>query len=558
MKHWISVALLILLIYPAPALAQANTTNAKIEVDAKDKPLEVQGWLEEENSLIGSIRLTSEATNVTNLTFLPSDLKQQGGDGIIGRQQVNLIGEPKLEKGLPKDFQVKVSGVKLPGTYTGEIELLLPGQKRSQALVIPIKVEAKAKPAIVPLKESEKVTVQLVRCSWDCGLAHLFLSQSHFQNQWQLRLDNPVAVPVSLNSAEVVLQGKQTGYQITPTEVESPPSSKIPANEIFRLPLKWTRSRIPPDHYTGAVYLTIADREGRLAIPIDLSMRTGPALPIFVLLIGIIFGRLVKYMQSKGIPQSDALMKVYQLEGKITAATHPQDEEILIPMVKKVRDSVNDMELEEVTADLSKVKQRFNCLNSLRNIEKDIQDMEQDPDVGGEDGVLVKIKQARNWIQSENDDKAKELLQQIQETIARLIKTTRMGADNPPDPSLTAAETETSKAIASTQEITKLNSKQLQIKSNRLAWLKQTLIIVAGVSNQLQAEATLWIVRPLLSLTLLLGLSFLGVRTLYVDKGATFGAEPFSDYLGLLVWGLSADVASRSLSNLAAEEQKKE
>ncbi|MDJ0799724.1 MAG: hypothetical protein QNJ51_23425, partial [Calothrix sp. MO_167.B12] len=52
--------------------------------------------------------------------------QRQEGDEIIGRQQVDLIGEPKLEAGLPKDFQVKVSGVKLPGTYTGEIEFLLP------------------------------------------------------------------------------------------------------------------------------------------------------------------------------------------------------------------------------------------------------------------------------------------------------------------------------------------------------------------------------------------------------------------------------------------------
>lgn len=43
-----------------------------------------------------------------------------------------------------------------------------------------------------------------------------------------------------------------------------------------------------------------------------------------------------------------------------------------------------------------------------------------------------------------------------------------------------------------------------------------------------------------------------------MQKGSTFGADPFSDYLGLLVWGLSADVASRSLSNLAGGEEKKE
>jgi hypothetical protein len=73
-----------------------------------------------------------------------------------------------------------------------------------------------------------------------------------------------------------------------------------------------------------------------------------------------------------------------------------------------------------------------------------------------------------------------------------------------------------------------------------------------------RAEATLWVVRPLLSLALLFGLSVVGIRALYVEKGATFGADPFADYLGLVLWGLSADVASRSLSNLPGGEAKNE
>lgn len=553
MKRWITAALLVLLICPAPALAQVK---AKIEVDAKDKPLEIKGWLGEENALIGNIRLTASGKDVAALTLLASDLKRQEGDEIIGRQQVELIGERKLEAGLPKDFQVKVNGVKLPGTYAGEIELLLPGQKRSEALVIPIKIKAKAKPALTPIKGSEQIQVQLVQCSWDCGLGHLLLPASNFQNQWQLRLDNPIQAPVSLSSAEVVLEGKQTGYQITKTEVEPPPNSEMPANKIISLPLKWTRSRIPPDRYTGAVYLLIEGKEGRLAIPIDLSMRTGPALPIFVLFIGIILGRLFKYMQSKGIPQSDALAKLYQVEGQIIAEADSKDREILTSMVKKVRHSVSQIELETVTTDLGKIKERLNCLTSLRKMEQQLQGMEQDPDVGGENGVLEKIKEARNLIKFENDDKAKELLQQVQGVIAKVSKG-MMGPDDKRDPSLTAAENEVVSAIASAERIAQATVVQSKMAMNRFAWLKQILIIISGVSNQLRAEATLWIVRPLLSLALLLGLSLVGLRALYVEKGTTFGADPFSDYLGLILWGLSADVASRSVSNLPGGEEKK-
>ncbi len=50
----------------------------------------------------------------------------------------------------------------------------------------------------------------------------------------------------------------------------------------------------------------------------------------------------------------------------------------------------------------------------------------------------------------------------------------------------------------------------------------------------------------------------MGIGSLYVENGKTFGSNPFSDYLGLVLWGLSADVASRSLSNLRGEKANKQ
>jgi len=70
-----------------------------------------------------------------------------------------------------------------------------------------------------------------------------------------------------------------------------------------------------------------------------------------------------------------------------------------------------------------------------------------------------------------------------------------------------------------------------------------------------RAEATYWFVRPLLYGVLLIGLTIVGLNTLYIEKGETLGARPSSDYLGLLLWGLSADVASRSLSGLQGQKE---
>jgi hypothetical protein len=43
--------------------------------------------------------------------------------------------------------------------------------------------------------------------------------------------------------------------------------------------------------------------------------------------------------------------------------------------------------------------------------------------------------------------------------------------------------------------------------------------------------------------------------SLYVEK-PIFGANPFADYLGLIIWGLSADVASRKLVDINGGDKK--
>ena len=525
MKRWIPTVLLILLVCPAPSLAQ---TKVGIQVDAGDKPLQIKSWLGSENTFTGNMRLTAFGGNVAAFTFLPSDLKRKEGDEVIGRQQVELVGKSPLSAEVPKDFQVKVNGIKVPGTYEGQIELLLPGQKRSDAMVIPITVMAKAKPALVPVKGAEQVRRQLVRCSWgiDCALAQLFLPASAFQNQWELKLDNPIEAPVSLTHTEVVLEGQQTGYQITKAEVEPPPSpATLAANQIISLPLKWKRSQIPPDRYTGWVYLTLEGREERLAIPVDLNMRIGPLLPLLVLLVGIALGRLVKYIQERGIPQSDALGKVNELEQEIAEAD-PDDQKILTPMVKEARKSVYQMDLETVTAKVEAIADRLNCLNRLRTMEQKLA-KNQHPYVVGENGILQKIGKARSLIGLSSDEKgleqAKTLLEEIQAEAVKL-GTAMMGSDKQPDAALTQTAQEAEKAAAAVSHAVQAEVRKAPALPMWVIQFRRSLIFRSGVSSAVRAEATLWVVRPLLSLALLFGLSIVGIRAFYVEKGATSGA----------------------------------
>ena len=55
--------------------------------------------------------------------------------------------------------------------------------------------------------------------------------------------------------------------------------------------------------------------------------------------------------------------------------------------------------------------------------------------------------------------------------------------------------------------------------------------------------------RPLLFSLLLIVLASVGFYSSYIGK-ATFGAEGYFDYLSLFMWGISSDVAQKSLQNI--------
>lgn len=80
-------------------------------------------------------------------------------------------------------------------------------------------------------------------------------------------------------------------------------------------------------------------------------------------------------------------------------------------------------------------------------------------------------------------------------------------------------------------------------------WAPHALAGLAGMSAEVRAELALWIGRPMLYIVLMIGLLITGLEQLYV-KNVVFGASPVSDYFGLIVWAMSADVASRTISTL--------
>jgi hypothetical protein len=79
-------------------------------------------------------------------------------------------------------------------------------------------------------------------------------------------------------------------------------------------------------------------------------------------------------------------------------------------------------------------------------------------------------------------------------------------------------------------------------------WLAGLLGFLAGEYVQ-SAKVKYWLFRPLLFVTLLIVLVAIGLQTLYANN-PSFGSAGLYDYLGIILWGLGADVAQATLQSL--------
>ncbi|WP_017302023.1 hypothetical protein [Nodosilinea nodulosa] len=413
----------------------------------------------------------------------------------------------------------------------------------------PVTFEGDTQAPIIPLKGTEQIQLRLVNCSWalDCFLAQRLLPASAHLNQLELRFDNPTTAPATILNTAVVVQGNLTQYPLSSQALALPNETiTLPPQAISSIPLTLDRSAMPPEQYVGAIYLTQAAQSNRLVLPINLSVRSGPLLPIVIILLGVLLGRLVKYMQEVGGPQAEIREKVYRLEADIKALS-PGDRQILRPMVAETRKLVYRQQLEAADAQVTLIQSRLAVLKQLRVIEDQLYDQQKQGDVIPPE-AWESLQKARNLLAQGKDDEATTV-------VASMLQSASAQSRGSADP---AAEQMGKTLLDAAVNLDKsarnaIAEAETPPPLTKLERVQQFFVALVGLSDQARAEATYWFVRPLLYLVLLIGLTIVGLNTLYIEQGEFFGARPMADYLVLLLWGLSADVASRSLTSLQGQ-----
>lgn len=471
---------------------------------------------------------------VTGLMFRSEDLRSDGGE-IISRQQIApSASDFNLAANTPKYFDIKITGVKSCGRFKGNFFFLQPGKGSAAAVTIPVEVNVDPVAKLAIRKGSETLKLQLVDCyGWGCYIAR-WLEPRAFLSKYPVLLDD-----ASVGAPAITVAVAAIG-DVTHTSLTGVLSGKSPANAgsgpIFEYAVDVNangNSPLLPDHYLGDLQVQ-SGSQTVVRVPIDVNVREGPGIPLLVLVCGILLGRLIKYMKDKGGPQSDLLLRIYGLEGRLAAS--PEDQRLLQPMVEGVKQEIYDMQLDQAKADLSAIESRWTLLGTLRGLDQTLTPRAGDQ---GVQDILSQIRAARGLIELKRDQDAATAVAQIENAIAALSNQT-----GGPSPALTLAV-----AQAGTARTVATRAANVAAAKQEHSRFVRFLSGLTGISMELRAQVSLWVLRPTGYLLLIAALAAVGMQQLYL-KNATFGADAFSDYFGLLIWAMSADVASRTLSCL--------
>jgi hypothetical protein len=509
------------------------------------------------------VRLTVTGGNVEELDLDASDLEDRTNpDKRIDRSNITIPAGTDLDENQPRDVPVTVSNVTRPGSYSGDLEFLLPGQTEAKALRIPLEMQISPTPEVKPFVEDS--SFQLARSAaiggnpvadvlrffvaWMQPLADWSLPHGMADNTKDVRFDNQTPATVRVADVDLVMQGSRTGEVVRSNDIKLEWPEELPASEVVPVSLTIDRSSLSPDRYEGTIRLKLDGVDDPVTANLALDVRDGPLLPLLIIFIGVVFGRFVSSMTSPiAQMQNRLLQRYYQLRGRISNLLPEWVRSHLSEQLGNVLRRITSATATEqiLSQELDKLDKDVDFLRRLEIVENEANAL------GLRDVIENEISQARRALLANDVDRAEAQYRAAWDKVrnaAGQMQTSRAVAQA--GNVVVAVPIESYLASEAPPVELQRQAPDAQHVSRLISWPAHTLAWLAGTRVISLTEIRYWLVRPLLFIALLILLTLLGWQTLYINNGTNFGVGGLLDYLGLFLWGLSADIAQRTLQNL--------
>jgi len=377
------------------------------------------------------------------------------------------------------------------GSYAGRIDVVDAEKRRYPpiALTLLVRLSASQQPAFTP--PALVLPLSAGGSRWCC-----ILSDRPSKGEMAAVLANlPLGVDIAGVQRSPLMSAR--GYGELPGEYGPLATAR---GLVYRVDASHAR----PDKYTGIAELTLVGSDRRIAIPVEVQVRASPWWVVLLLAAGIGIGRAARWMNDQG--------------QKLLAAQRRLNDLAL-------RAAAMDPDYRRHLDDKLVILQRLLGQNQLARFDTAMADVVLRADLLERAGTL------RRYAVSKNDAGAQAALDTVAGELRFITRPDTL------QPRLDAIEsgllTEPAVAAADAAPAAPRDAPPAadapRWRPTRLQWV--------GILNR-----TLEMAGVLL-------LAFVGYEFLYLNGPPTFGAS-IADYFGALVWGLSADVATRGIASL--------
>jgi hypothetical protein len=589
----------------------ASAATLRADRDNERNPLEIHGTLDgSKTSFSGYIGLTLLAEGSAKLVLKRPDLEAQS-DPARRIDRVNVgLQDTTLKKGVPQDVMVTVNNVTYPGEYTGILEFRTDSQPEADPLRVTLKLKVTARPSVTPLVANPAYRTVACRTpcldSWLRSIPLLFPSSLQNDSHYVLFANNKPEANPQVERAELTMCGDKTAHQVPatvrwivpPKKASVSPKRANPGDDasalLVQIPHRMATGQegaitltvdpkqLPADHYQGTLRLYLSGAGEPVLENLTLDVREGPFWALVMVFLGIAVGRLA-LMMAEAQPQMKQMERWSRLmRRKETEVQNGNSRNFLDHRLQTVYGLIDSGPVERADADLALLDTQISFLADLEYLEERL----EAPEWANERAnLLEQLKAARNSFTNDDpagaEEKRKAVLKAMSQPaldavtsqlqslsnrgtltenlslayssvldgkgtakarLGRAVKAISRASSDEETAGLLTRLVDTSEGLAP-RGTPPANVGPLRRKAgNVMRWLVHM--------ERVTADTKFIIIRPLLAFILFGLLVLIGFENFYVSSGATFGAGGMADYLALVLWGLTAEVAQSTLQRL--------
>jgi hypothetical protein len=118
-------------------------------------------------------------------------------------------------------------------------------------------------------------------------------------------------------------------------------SNNLPANGILTVPLQFDLTQVEPGEYSGQ--LLISYQGGSQTVPVRISVKARPWLPLAALVLGVVLGVAVSTYRSRGRPRDEAMVRLGQIRTQMKVDEELRD--LGTPFLQRIRSELAEAEV---------------------------------------------------------------------------------------------------------------------------------------------------------------------------------------------------------------------